>query len=161
VHIKGEGREASRVTAIAGSNTWIFQTDQFEILSGGSGNINEAPFGFSVSNLTWSGNYLKLDTGLLIGDNKDISWRTADTILNSSGGGMRIFGSGFDIDVEAYNLAENALYCEATGSAYDNKEYASRIRITGRISGKEAIIWRGPGDIFFEYIVFGLAGLYL
>jgi hypothetical protein len=74
---------------------------------------------------------------------------------------MRIFGSGFDIDVEAYNLAENALYCEATGSAYDNKEYASRIRITGRISGKEAIIWRGPGDIFFEYIVFGLAGLYL
>lgn len=157
IHYCGAGREATRISAIPGSNTDVFKTWNFDAMTG-SGNINEAPYGFSIKAMTITGNYLKLDEGGLV-DDEDISWRVADVVLNTAGSAMKIFGSGYDIDVEVYNVAENAIYGEAIGTNYDNKEYASRIRITGRISGKEAIVWRGPGDIYLEYVIFGLAGL--
>nr|UVM86122.1 MAG: pectate lyase superfamily protein [Bacteriophage sp.] len=157
IHYCGAGREATRISAIPGSNTDVFKTWNFDDMTG-TGNINEAPYGFSITSMTITGNYLKLDEGGLV-DDEDISWRVADTVLNSQGSAMKIFGTGYDIDVEVYNVAEHAIYGEAIGTTFNNKDYASRICITGRISGKEAIVWRGPGDIFFEYIVFGLGGL--
>lgn len=156
-HYRGAGRGATRVTASPGSNTDVFKTWNFDTMTG-AGNTNEAPYGFSVKYMTVTGNYLKLDEGGLV-DDEDISWRVADEVLNTSGSAFKIFGSGYDIDVEVYNVAENALYGEAIGDNFENKEYATRIRITGRISGKEAVVWRGPSDIYFEYIIFGLAGL--
>ncbi|EKT4541552.1 hypothetical protein QEM15_003761 [Pseudomonas putida] len=149
VHYVGKGRAATTIEAIAGSNTDIFKTKDFDSLTG-VGNISDAPNGFGINGFTLEGNYLDLSDGK--------TWRNSDTVLNYSGSGIKIFGSRFDIDVEIYNVAKNALYVEGIGSFIENQEHASRIRVTGRISGKEGIVFRGPGDIYLEYIIFGLTG---
>lgn len=149
IHFLGMGREATWIHAIPGSNTDIFKTWNFDAMTG-VGNLTSAPFGFSIRGFSLNGNYLNLSDS--------VSWRDADVILNSLGCGMKIFGSGFETDVEVYNVAENALYVEGMGSFFENKEHASRICLTGRVSGKEGVIFRGPGDIVLDYIVFGLSG---
>lgn len=149
VHYAGRGRGATVITAIAGSNTDIFKTKDFDSLTG-VGNVADAPYAFSIKWLTIEGNYLDLSGSL--------TWRTSDTVLNSSGSAIKIFGSRYDIDVEVYNVADNALYSEGIGNFIENQEHASRIYLTGRISGQEGIVFRGPGDICLEYIVFGLTG---
>lgn len=150
VHHDGPGRGACKIVAAPGTNTDVFKTRDFDSLTG-AGNISSAPHAFSIRGITVDGNYLDLNDGK--------TWRNSDTVLNSRGGGIKIFGSRFDIDVEVYNVAENALYVEGIGAFFENQEHASRIRMTGRISGKEGIVFRGPGDIYMEYVVFGLSGL--
>ncbi|ULL02833.1 hypothetical protein JNO42_14755 [Pseudomonas putida] len=151
IHHQGAGRGACKVVAAPGSNTDVFKTREFDRLMGGRGDISNAPYAFSIKDMTIEGNYLDLGGGK--------TWRNSDEIINASGSGIKIFGSAFDIDVEIYNVASNALYVEGCGAFSENQEHASRIKITGRISGKEGIIFRGPGDIYFEYVVFGLTGL--
>ncbi|WP_312293279.1 hypothetical protein [Atlantibacter hermannii] len=150
VHYVGKGRGATTIQAIAGSNTDIFKTKDFDSLTGG-GNLTDAPYAFSIKDMTLDGNYLDLTGGL--------TWRTSDTVLNSAGSAIKIYGSRYDLDVEVYNVADNALYSEGGGNFIENQEHASEIRITGRISGREGVVFRGPGDINLDYIVFGLCGL--
>lgn len=149
VHYVGRGRGATTIQAIAGSNTDIFKTKDFDSLTGG-GNLTDAPYAFSIKDMTLDGNYLDLTGGL--------TWRTSDTVLNSAGSGMKIYGSRYDLDVEVYNVADNALYSEGGGNFIENQEHASRICLTGRISGQEGIVFRGPGDINMQYVIFGLCG---
>ncbi|WP_054889153.1 hypothetical protein [Pseudomonas sp. NBRC 111118] len=149
VHYVGKGRGATTIQAIAGSNADIFKTKDFDTLTGG-GNLTSAPYAFSIKDMTLDGNYLDLTGGL--------TWRTSDTVLNSAGSAIKIYGSRYDLDVEVYNVADNALYSEGGGSFIENQEHASRVHLTGRISGQEGIVFRGPGDINMQYVIFGLCG---
>ncbi|MFK3820476.1 glycosyl hydrolase family 28-related protein [Pseudomonas sp. NPDC089407] len=150
VHHEGAGRGACKVVAAPGSNTDVFKTRDFDSLTG-VGSIANAPNAFSVKGLTIEGNYLDFSEG--------VTWKKSNRVINSAGSAIKIFGSRFDLDVEVYNVAKNALYIEGGGEFLSNQEHASRVRVTGRISGKEGIVFRGPGDIYLEYVVFGLAGL--
>ncbi|MDT1357731.1 phage tailspike protein [Escherichia coli] len=148
VHHKGSGKRATFLYVKKGSNTDVFKTHGFGVVE----NLSDAPYGFSIKDMTIDGNYLDLqrDTN---------SWRTCDTVNNDYGTAIKIFGSMYHIDVEINNVAEHALYSEGYGSFHDNQEHASEVRITGRISGREGVVFRGPGDINLDYIVFGLCGL--
>lgn len=145
----GAGKSLTTVTIIPGSNSDAFVTTDFDDLSA-SGNISQAPYGFAVEGITIQGNYLDLSGGK--------TWRTSDAIINSSGSGVKIYGSRYYLDIEVYNIADNALRSEGGGSFYENQEHASIIKLTGRTSGQEGIVFRGPGDINMQYVIFGICG---
>lgn len=149
VHHVGGGKGVTILKLAPGSNRDLFVTQDFSKLTG-VGSVNAAPYSFSVKDMTLDGNYLDL---------AEDTWRTANTVLNQAGSALRIFGSSFEIDVQIYNVAEHALYSEGIGQYYDNQEHSSTVRIEGRISGREGIIFRGPGDIRIEHVVFGLVGV--
>lgn len=152
-HYRGEGHGATKLRQIAGSGATAFTTKDFDLLKG-SGNLSAAPFLFSITDLSIDGNYMDLG-----GYFDEISWRVCDKVNNTQGSGIKIFGSNFEINVEINNCPEHLWYCEGVGNFYENQEHASDIRIKGRISGKELVVFRGPGDINLEKIVVGLGGL--
>jgi uncharacterized protein YbbC (DUF1343 family) len=91
--------------------------------------LSSAPISFGLSDVTIDGNYL---------ENYEITIQDGDTSVNNNkGSGLKIFGSKYNIDVEIVNCPEIGFYSEAVN--YENYPYEqdSRIRITGRVFGKE------------------------
>ena len=153
VVLRGAGRGVTVLRAAPGCDCDVIRTRNFAAmhdracLSGGPDCPGEAPRYFAVKDLTIDGNYL------------DRAWNDpAAQIVNRRGTGLRLYGRLFDIDVEVRNMAEHAIYMEATGARGSDGVYA-RVRVRGRVFGKEALVFRGPGDIRLEEVVLGLCGL--
>lgn len=138
--------------AAPGSNLDVFKSDDFDTLTG-VGPITAAPYGYGVMNATIHGNHLDL------GIDWASSWRTSNTILNSSGCGVKAFGTRGKFRLEVFNVADNAIYHEAIGAQFDNSVAGVQIWLDGRISGQEGIIMRGPGDSSLDFVAFGLCGV--
>lgn len=153
VYHTGSGKSATIVEAVAGWNNDLFKTLDFDTLTG-VGPMTVAPHSFGVTDMTLHGRYFAID----IFDLK-LSWRNCDRISNAAGCGLRIFGSMFVIDVDAYNFAEHGAYLEGVGDQYPNRNTACTVKIEGRISGKEGVVLRGPGDSLYDLIVWGLSGM--
>ena len=123
----------------------IFKTQYFDELEG-VGPLIDGPVNFSVYGGIVNGNYLD-----------DYSGRDAN-VNNTKGYGFRLCGSQYDIDVRLYNTPEVAFYSEATNYGSYVGEPACTIKIFGRVSGKDGIIFRGPADIEIGTIFFGRVG---
>lgn len=145
----GDGKGITVLTQNKNSNRDIVITESFSELTG-HGPLVKAPKNFGLSDLTIDGNYF------------DIYERTINDgdaeVNNTKGFGLKIFGSKYDIDVEINNCPEVGFYSEAVN--YDDYPYEqdSRVRITGRVFGKEALVFRGPADINIEHAVVGCVG---
>lgn len=149
----GAGKGATRLKARPGLNASILRSERFFELTG-VGAISDAPYGFGAVGMDLDGTYFDLGpTG------QEIEWRVCETVLNTQGCGVQVFGSQMTYDVGIYNCADQLMYLEGQGTYYPNHEHGSRINVQGRISGYENIVFRGPGDISLDYIITGLAGL--
>ncbi|ANI33881.1 hypothetical protein AA098_10480 [Pseudomonas sp. JY-Q] len=137
----------------AGANVDTFKSANFDTLTG-VGPITAAPHSYGVIGGTIHGNYLDLGPNW-----SEINWRDASTVLNSSGCGIKSFGTRCEFRVEIFNVAQNAIYQEAIGAQFDNSTAGCRIWLDGRISGQEGFVMRGPGDSSIDFIGFGLCGL--
>lgn len=135
------------------ANIDTFKSASFDVLTGG-GPISAAPYCYGVIGGTIQGNYLDLGPTW-----SEISWRDADTVLNSYGCGIKSFGTRCEFRVEVFNVAQNAIYQEAIGAQFDNSTAGCRIWLDGRISGQEGFVMRGPGDSSIDFVSFGLCGL--
>tara|TARA_R110002153_G_scaffold56517_1_gene156166 strand:- start:19 stop:1770 length:1752 start_codon:yes stop_codon:yes gene_type:complete len=146
-HNIGQGKGATILTQAIGANTDIFKTEDFDALTG-VGDIMNAPHSFSITAMSIEGNYL---SG---------SWDDPAAVINNTlGTAIKLFGSRYTIDVEVNNIPENALYTEGRGDYGERTDHASFIKLYGRTSGREGIVFRGPGDIVLEQIVFGVIGV--
>ena len=145
----GDGQGLTVLSQEKNNNRDIVITENFSILTG-KGPLSSAPISFGLSDVTIDGNYL---------ENYEITIQDGDTSVNNNkGSGLKIFGSKYNIDVEIVNCPEIGFYSEAVN--YENYPYEqdSRIRITGRVFGKEGVIFRGPADINIEHVVMGCVG---
>ncbi len=142
----GEGRGITILRLAAGANCDVIRSDGFDEFVGQAA-ISSAPRYIAVRDLTIDGNYLAN------------AWNSAtNTINNTTGSGIRFYARLFEIDVEVNNVAEHALYLEGAGSR-GSDDVRSLVRLNGRVSGKEGVVFRGIGDIVLEEILFGLAGI--
>jgi len=144
--LEGAGKGRTILILKSSVNDDMIRTDNFQMLSGGDG-ISKSPSDFHISGITLNGNYL------------DSKWNSnTNRVNNSKGSCLKLYGRRFFIDVEANNCAEHALYSEGQGPR-NGEEVASTIKIFGTTFGKEALVFRGPGDILIDYAVLGLAGI--
>lgn len=144
--LMGAGKGRTVLKLAAGVNDDLIRTIDFENLEG-TKNIANSPYNFSISDLTLDGNYL------------ESKWSSSNNRINNAMGScIKIYGKRFEIDVEVNNCAEHALYSEGQGPR-NSEEVASIIRIFGTTFGKEAVIFRGPGDILIDYAVLGFIGI--
>ncbi|HCJ70821.1 hypothetical protein [Agrobacterium pusense] len=134
-----------------GANTDVFVSRDFDLYSGQATLPSAPPKGFSVIGFEIQGNYLDMSSD---------DWRTANTILNSSGSAVKLYGYEFRVDIMAYNVAEHALWCEGRSVGFEsNREHVAQISVGGRIFGKEGFVMKGPGDSQIISCGMGLAGL--
>jgi hypothetical protein len=141
----GAGKGRTRLRLKPGTNTDLVRTERFAQLTGRQA-LLAAPSRFKIADLTLDGGYLEKH------------WNVDEnTILNEKGSCLKAYGRLFEIDVEVTNCAENGIYLEGQGPR-NGQEVASTIRVTGQLFGKEAMIFRGPGDILIEYAVLGISG---
>ena len=149
IYYDGAGRGVTVITQASGENRDIIKSARFDLLTG-KGPLMSAPKNFGASNLTVDGNYLE--------DYARASTGGDSTVNNTAGYGVRIFGSKYHFDIEIVNCAQVGFYSEAydyTGYGY---EQDSTIRLSGRVFGKEAIVFRGPADINIEHVIIGCPG---
>jgi hypothetical protein len=143
--LQGAGKGRTVLKLKQGANTDLVRTEGFGQLAGRQA-LMAAPSRFELSDLTLDGGYLEKP------------WNSAENaVLNEKGSCLKAYGRRFVIDVEVTNCAENGIYVEGQGPR-DGAEVASTIRVEGQLFGKEALIFRGPGDILIEYAVLGIAG---
>lgn len=157
VHWIGSGHGTTTLKQPDGTNKDMVVSNNFATLTkvGPAGNPL-IPSNFSMSNLTVDGNYLT---------DFNASINGADTTTkNTSGYGFKIFGYKFNIDVELNNCAGVGFYSE-TASANDDVNFAasanrvtSKVRLYGNVFGKEAVYFRGPHGLHFEYLEVGYIG---
>lgn len=146
---KGAGIGATTISQQANNNCDIFATTNFSALHA-RGPLAHAPVNFGVSDLTIDGNYLA---------DYHIASTGGDTSINNSKGyGVRIFGSKFRFDVEVVNCPEVGFYSEAVNYSNYGFEQSSLLKLTGRVFGKEAMIYRGPADCYIDKVFLGCAG---
>ncbi|EWY42839.1 hypothetical protein N825_01395 [Skermanella stibiiresistens SB22] len=146
VSLVGAGRGITTLGLMPNSDCDVVATVDFKRRSKTSG-LSEAPWGFAIKDLTIDGGYL------------DGNWNASEAnVTNRVGSGLKIFGRSFEIDVEVNNVAEHALHCEGYGPR-GASDVRSVIRLNGRVAGREGVIFRGPGDIAIEELVFGLCGI--
>ncbi|MBD2861561.1 glycosyl hydrolase family 28-related protein [Paenibacillus oceani] len=146
VYVIGAGRGATRIVMAAGANKDVFRSAGFDSLTG-TANLPAAPKYCGIKHLTIDGNYLAS------------KWTAnPNTINNSLGSGIKFYARLFEIDVEINNVPEHALYTEGAGPR-EQIDVRSVVRINGIVSGKEGIVFRGVGDIFFEEVLFGVVGI--
>lgn len=149
VHFVGAGKGSTEIKKPDGSDGDVFISEDFYKFTG-VGSAIDAPHHFSVKDLTVNGNYLTdWQSAILYGDS---------TVSCSKGYGFRLFGTCYDVDVELINCPEVGFYSEAIyGDGY-YLEHASSLRLQGRVFGKEAVIYRGPGDCELGPIFLGAPG---
>ncbi|TMV45001.1 hypothetical protein FE783_30490 [Paenibacillus mesophilus] len=146
VHGSGKGNTVIRLKA--GSNCDVFRTKDFDMLKGNPNGAALAPRYFGIEHLTIEGNYMAK------------GWREDDNSCNNTqGSAIAIYGWGYQINAEVYNIATHALYSECMGDPGQQFERYSTVELHGRISGEEAVVFRGPGDIVLDKIVFGVVGV--
>lgn len=146
---EGAGVDSTTVTQPNGNNKDIFVTRGFSAFTG-VGPVRNAPVGFGVRGMTVDGNYLENWEGASIG---------VDTVINNTNGyGIRIFGSKYNIDCDIVNCAKTGFYSEAVDYTGYSEEQNSYVRISGRVFGKEAVVYRGPADCNLEHIIMGCPG---
>lgn len=144
--IFGTGKGLTTVKLKNNINKDMFVTKDFSALTG-TKNIIKAPMDFIIKDLTLDGNYLEK------------KWQAKNNRINNfEGSCLKIYGSRFIIDIEAKNCAEHGLYVEGNGKR-KGLQVASTISIFGTTYGKEALIFRGPGDINIKHAVLGAAGI--
>lgn len=149
VYWRGAGRGATVITQPDGANRDIAVSDNFAALTG-VGPLTAGPMNFGIRDLTIDGNYLA---------DYSLAASGGDTLVNNTSGyGVRIFGSKYCVDVEIVNCAEVGFYSEAYDYAGYGEEQDSVVRISGRVFGKEAFVFRGPADINIEHVMMGCAG---
>ncbi|MFS3513175.1 hypothetical protein [Citrobacter braakii] len=145
----GEGKGVSVITQKSGENRDIVISRDFDSLKE-KGPLVNAPMNFGLMNLTIDGNYL---------NSYRRSLGKGDTTYNNKKGyGIKIIGSKFVLDVEINNCAEIGLYSEAVDYTGYDVEQDSSVKITGRVFGKEGIVFRGPADINIEHVYLGCVG---
>ncbi|TNJ65474.1 hypothetical protein FE784_14740 [Paenibacillus hemerocallicola] len=146
VHGSGKGNTVIRLKT--GSNCDVFRTKDFDTLKGNPNGAALAPRYFGIEHLTIEGNYMA------------IGWREdGNGYNNTQGSAIAIYGWGYRINAEVYNIAAHALYSECMGDPGQQFERYSTVELHGRISGEEAVVFRGPGDILLDKIVFGVVGV--
>lgn len=146
VHGSGKGNTVIRLKA--GSNCDVFRTRDFDTLKGNTNGAALAPRYFGIEHLTIEGNYIAK------------GWREDNNSCNNTqGSAIAIYGWGYRINAEVYNIAAHALYSECMGDPGQQFERYSTVELHGRISGEEAVVFRGPGDIVLDKIVFGVVGV--
>lgn len=146
VHGSGKGNTVIRLKA--GSNCDVFRTRDFDALKGNPSGAALAPRYFGIEHLTIEGNYMAK------------GWREdGNSYNNTQGSAIAIYGWGYRINAEVYNIATHALYSECMGDPGQQFERYSTVELHGRISGEEAVVFRGPGDIVLDKIVFGVVGV--
>lgn len=146
VYWRGAGVDATTITQKIGQNADIFISENFFSLTGVGPLIN-APIGFGIEALTVDGNYLEDYQSAAIG---------GDTVVNNTTGfGVRIFGSKYNIHCEIVNCPQVGFYSEAVDYAGYGDEANSYLHIAGRIFGKEAVVYRGPADCQLEHVIMG------
>nr|AFT64079.1 hypothetical protein [gamma proteobacterium D250]AFT64160.1 hypothetical protein [gamma proteobacterium D250] len=142
IAILGSGRGITIIDLQSPVNAFISR-DFTDFYSGG-GDLKDAPKYLSVKNLTIEGNYLSS------------SWKSSDSaVVNDSGSGIVLFGSLYEIDVEINNIPGHALFLAGFGER-GTSDVRSIVRLNGRVSGGAAINFKGPGDIVFENVIYGL-----
>lgn len=149
VYWQGAGKGSTVLTQPVGKNSDIFISHNFFEFTG-IGPLVNAPKNFGISGITINGNYL---------ENYTLAALDGDTTINNTiGFGVRVFGSKYHIDIEVVNCPQVGFYSEAfnyTGYGY---EQDSTLRLSGRVFGKEAIVFRGPADINIEHVIIGCPG---
>lgn len=147
-YVRGSGKGITVIRLKARSDCNVFETRDFAVLKGNTNGAVLAPRYFGVEQLTIDGNYLAK------------SWREEDnSVNNASGSALALYGWAYRINVEVYNIAEHALYSECMGDPGQQYERYSTVELHGRASGEEAVVFRGPGDILLDKIVFGVVGV--
>jgi hypothetical protein len=146
--IEGDSTNAV-LTLAASSNVDVLKTWNFDSLTG-VGPLVDGPTNFVLRYFQIDGNYLADWRAWVLG---------ADTTVNNSAGnGVTIFGSKYKIDLEINNVAQTAFYSEAVDYTGYTDEQACYLAITGRVTGKDCIVFRGPADIEIGVIFYGVPG---
>jgi hypothetical protein len=139
VHVVGAGRGRSTIRLADGANIDVIRSDGFA--------TSAAIMDFGLGDFTIDGNYLADD------------WSAASNVVNNSAGcGLKLFGYGFDIDIEVKNIAGVGAYIDGPAIPEDDEGF-SRLSLVGRMFGKEALICKGPNDFIIPHLFLGLAGL--
>lgn len=146
VLLRGAGRGITTIKLATGSNCDMIKSTGF----GTFASLADAgvPKDFGIEALTLNGNYLSED------------WNSVTSVVNNSlGYGIKIEGYGFGLDVELYNIPEIGLFTQGEGSPIKSEEIYSEVQVSGRVFGKEGIVWKGPGDCSLSHAWIGLAGI--
>ena len=140
VSLRGLGKGITILKEKAGTNADIITTAGYA--------TSTAAYDWSIRDLTIDGNYIN-------GNWNDLNPGTN----NTAGYGLKIYGYGFVLDIELYNIAGVGGLIRGPTSFPANQNNQSRISIDGRVFGKEGLIIKGPGDIVYDHVFIGLCGI--
>lgn len=146
VYWEGAGKGATTISQPPGSNKDMVVSEDFATLTG-VGPLRNAPHHYGMKAMTIDGNHMV--------DYKLASIGGDTTLNNTVGYGVKNFGSCFDFDLEIVNCAQVMFYSEAVDYTGYGFEQSSRMYLTGRVSGKESLVYRGPADCNIEHAIIG------
>ena len=144
--LQGSGMDTTTLMLAPNSNTNLIESENFSSLQA-TASFALAPSGINVHNITLNGNYLAKP------------WKHPfNTILNSKGSCVAFIASRYTLNARVDNCPDHMLYSENSGKR-PPFEPASIINIYGSVSGKECIVWRGPGDSYLQTAMIGLCAI--
>ena len=117
VHLLGAGERVSIIRKMTGMATDAIRTSGFSTFTGTTVVGNEVPINFSIKHITLEGNYMY----------EDPTSKTYTSYVNTSGGGVKIYGRRFELDCEIINMAGVGLWVEMdyteVSPTNDTKDY--------------------------------------
>jgi hypothetical protein len=140
--LHGAGKGLSVIRKLAGSNSDIMVTEGFDARTGMQQLV--------LRDFTLNGGYLV---------NEDDPYAANTPVGNTSGYGLKVCGWFWDINVEVNNVPGVGTIFEAPiGQKPRGRDVPTELHLSGRIFGKEGMIFRGPSDGIVRVCLLGLAG---
>ncbi len=142
--IIGSVFKKSTIKKTKGFNGYHFKTYKFDELTGTQSHSitiePDLPINFKLINFHLDGSWMEKD------------WKSdVNNYVNTSGGGLLVYGRLYEVDLIISNQAGIGFYTECNGEEIEfNDLRQSTIRIESSVCKEECVIHRGPSDCRYE-----------
>lgn len=146
VHLLGSGVNSCVITKKAGFDGRALITEGFDALTGTVS--NDMPYGFSIKGIMFHGQWMENE------------WSSAtNSYVNTSGGGVFIYGRDYELDVDIRYQAGIGLWQEGKtdGTSFD-KRYDLKLNLRIFVCKEECHIFKGGNDIVMQQVFCAFGG---
>ena len=145
-YLVGTSSWTTRIDKATGFNGDALKTERFDVLKNLNNTLADLPFDFGIVNIKFDGNYISSDD---------------TTYINTSGGGLKIIGTQFELITTVFNQAGVGVYLGGLGAETADKYRDGRIQLRVDTTRDEGLIYIGPPDLKIDSVFCRRAGALL